>query len=249
MACATLNFHSPALAKACSMTVIVPEGSVGQPPFPVCYLLHGLSDDHTSWARQTSIERHVAGLPLIVVMPDGGRGFYCDAVDGPAYERHLLDDVIGFVDRTFHTMPERQGRVIGGLSMGGYGAIKLALKYPQLFCSAVSHSAALDVQRRLERPEVAAEMRRIFGPAPGGGPNDPYALAATIDRTLLPALRLDCGLEDGLLEENRAFHRHLEQLGIPHEYAECPGAHTWEYWDCHIQEALAFHQRVLGLGD
>jgi putative tributyrin esterase len=249
MACATLNFHSPALAKACSMTVIVPEGSVGQPPFPVCYLLHGLSDDHTSWACHTSIERHVAGLPLIVVMPDGGRGFYCDAVDGPAYERHLLDDVIGFVDRTFHTMPERQGRVIGGLSMGGYGAIKLALKYPQLFCSAVSHSAALDVQRRLERPEVAAEMRRIFGPAPGGGPNDPYALAATIDRTLLPALRLDCGLEDGLLEENRAFHRHLEQLGIPHEYAECPGAHTWEYWDCHIQEALAFHQRALGLGD
>ena len=249
MACATLHFHSPALAKACSITVIVPEGSVGQPPFPVCYLLHGLSDDHTSWARHTSIERHVAGLPLIVVMPDGGRGFYCDAVDGPAYERHLLDDVIGFVDRTFHTMPERQGRVIGGLSMGGYGAIKLALKYPQLFCSAVSHSAALDVQRRLERPEVAAEMRRIFGPAPGGGPNDPYALAATIDRTLLPALRLDCGLEDGLLEENRAFHRHLEQLGIPHEYAECPGAHTWEYWDCHIQEALAFHQRVLGLGD
>ena len=249
MACATLHFHSPALAKACSITVIVPEGSVGQPPFPVCYLLHGLSDDHTSWTRRTSIERHVAGLPLIVVMPDGGRGFYCDAVDGSAYERHLLDDVIGFVDRTFHTIPERQGRVIGGLSMGGYGAIKLALKYPQLFCSAVSHSVALDVQRRLERPEVAAEMRRIFGPAPGGGPNDPYALAATIDRTLLPALRLDCGLEDGLLEENRAFHRHLEQLGIPHEYAECPGAHTWEYWDCHIQEALAFHQRVLGLGD
>jgi putative tributyrin esterase len=249
MACATLHFHSPALAKACSMNVLVPEGSVGTPPFPVCYLLHGLSDDHTSWARQTSIERHVAGLPLIVVMPDGGRGFYCDAVDGPAYERYLLEDVIGFVDRTFNTIAERQGRVIGGLSMGGYGAIKLALKYPQLFCSAVAHSAALDVQRRIERPEVAAEMRRIFGPAPGGGPNDPYALAATIDRTLLPALRLDCGLEDGLLEENRAFHRHLEQFDIPHEYAECPGAHTWEYWDCHIQEALAFHQRALGLSD
>jgi putative tributyrin esterase len=182
-------------------------------------------------------------------MPDGGRGFYCDAVDGPAYERSLLDDVIGFVDRTFHTIPEREGRVIGGLSMGGYGAIKLALKYPQLFCSAVAHSAALDVRWRIERPESSAEMRRIFGPAPGGGPNDPYALAATIDRTRLPALRLDCGREDGLLEENRAFHRHLEQLGIPHEYAECPGVHTWEYWDCHIQEAIAFHQRALGLGD
>jgi len=249
MACATLHYHSPVLLKACSMTVIFPERNVGQPPFPVFYLLHGLSDDHTIWARRTSIERHVAGLPLIVVMPDGGRGFYCDAVEGPAYERHLLEDVIGFVDRTFHTIAARQGRVIGGLSMGGYGALKLALKCPQLFCSATSHSAALDVRRRIERPEVAAEMRRIFGPAPGGGPNDPYALAETIDHTLLPALRLDCGREDGLLEENRAFHHHLEQLGIPHEYAEFPGAHTWEYWDCHIQEAIAFHQRALGLGD
>ena len=118
MACATLHFHSPALAKACSMNVIVPEGRVGTPPFPVCYLLHGLSDDHRSWTRHTSLERHVAGLPLIVVMPDGGRGFYCDAVDGPAYERYLLEDVIGFVDRTFHTIAERQGRVIDHDSAG-----------------------------------------------------------------------------------------------------------------------------------
>src|SRR5919108_424676 len=89
MAFATLNFHSPVLAKACSMNVIFPECSVGQPPFPVCYLLHGLSDDHTTWARRTSIERHV------------------------------LEDVIGFVDRTFNTIPERQGRGSGGPSMGG----------------------------------------------------------------------------------------------------------------------------------
>jgi len=249
MAFATLNFQSPALSKACSMTVILPECTVGTPPFPVFYLLHGLSDDHTSWSRRTSIERHVADLPLIIVMPDGGRGFYCDAVDGPAYERHLLEDVMGSVDRTFHTIAARQGRVIGGLSMGGYGAIKLALKFPQFFCSAVSHSAALDVRRRIERPEFSTEMRRIFGPSPGGGPDDPYALADTIDRTLLPALRIDCGLEDGLLEENRAFHRHLEQLAIPHEYAEFPGAHTWDYWDRHVQEAIAFHRRALGLGD
>ena len=134
MACCTLYFHSPALMKACSMTVIVPESGVGEPPFPVCYLLHGLSDDHTSWARRTSIERYVANLPLIVVMPDGGRGFYTDAVEGPAYERHLIEDVIGFVDRTFQTIRVRRGRVIGGLSMGGFGAMKLALKFPQLFC-------------------------------------------------------------------------------------------------------------------
>src|SRR5262245_6167966 len=247
MACATLHFHSPALAKACSMTVIVPECGVGTPPFPVCYLLHGLSDDHTSWARRTSIERYVANLPLIVVMPDCGRGFYCDAVEGLAYERHIIEDVIGFVERTFQTIPERQGRVIGGLSMGGYGAMKLALKFPHFFCSAVAHSSAFDVRRRIERSEMSAEMRRIFGPSPAGGSDDPYALAAKMDRQLRSALRIDCGVDDGLLEENRAFHRHLEQLGIPHEYAEFPGMHTWDYWDRHVQEAIVFHQRALGL--
>jgi S-formylglutathione hydrolase FrmB len=92
---------------------------------------------------------------------------------------------------------------------------------------------------------MAAEMRRIFGPSPAGGPNDLYALAEQSNRQCLPALRIDCGSEDSLLEENRAFHRHLEQLGIPHEYEECPGGHTWDYWDHHVQEAIAFHQRVL----
>jgi S-formylglutathione hydrolase FrmB len=228
------------------MNIIFPEIGVGEPPFPVCYLLHGLSDDHTIWARRTSIERYVAPLPLIVVMPDGGRGFYCDALEGPAYERHIIEDVIGFVDRTFQTIPERKGRVIGGLSMGGYGAMKLALKFPHLFCSAVAHSSAFDVRRRIERLEMSAEMRRIFGPSPVGGPDDPYALAEKLDRKLLPALRIDCGREDGLLEENRAFHRYLEKLGIPHEYEEFPGAHTWDYWDQRVQEALTFHQRALG---
>jgi putative tributyrin esterase len=245
MAFCTLHFRSPALVKACSMNVIFPESGVGEPPFPVCYLLHGLSDDHTSWARHTSIERYVADLPLIVVMPDGGRSFYTDAVEGPAYERHIIEDVIGFVDRTFQTIQERRGRVIGGLSMGGFGAMKLALKFPQLFCSAVAHSAAFDVRRWVERLETAAEMRRIFGPSPAGGPNDLYALAETSNRQCLPALRIDCGIEDSLLEENRAFHRHLEKLGIPHEYEECPGGHTWDYWDHHVQEAIAFHQRTL----
>jgi S-formylglutathione hydrolase FrmB len=243
----TLNFHSPALAKACSMNVLMPESRVGSPPFPVFYLLHGLSDDHTIWMRRTSIERHVAGLPLIVVMPDGGRGFYSDAHEGFAYERHVIEDVIGFVDRTFQTVPERGGRVIGGLSMGGYGAIKLALKHPHLFCSAVSHSGALAIARRSPREELRPELARIFGPSPAGGPDDPFALAEKIDRAQLPALRIDCGLDDGLLEGNRDFHRHLEALKIPHEYEEFPGAHTWDYWDAHVQEAIAFHQRALGM--
>ncbi len=95
------------LQKMVSLNVIVP--GEGDGPFPVLYLLHGLSDDHTAWARRTSLERYVSGLPLIVVMPNGERSFYTDAVDRPlaAYETHLTKDFVGFVDRTFRTIPTR----------------------------------------------------------------------------------------------------------------------------------------------
>ncbi len=88
---------------------------------------------------------------------------------------------------------------------------------------------------------------RIFGPDRVGGWNDLFALAEKLDRQMMPALRIDCGVDDALLEHNRQFHAHLERLGIPHEYQEFPGGHDWSYWDLHIREALAFHLRVLGL--
>src|SRR5262249_2328675 len=137
-----LHFFSNALVKATAATVILPEGN-HKPPFAVYYLLHGLSDDHTIWTRRTSIERYAANLPLIVIMPDGERGFYTDAKEGPKFETAPIHDLIGFVDQRFQTKPERAGRCIGGLSMGGYGAVKLALKHPDMFVSANSHSGAL----------------------------------------------------------------------------------------------------------
>jgi len=250
MAFCTMQFHSPSLNKACSMNVLLPDRQTSPGPYPVFYLLHGLSDDHSIWMRRTSLERYVQDLPLIVVMPDGGRSFYCDALEGPAYETHIVRDVIGTVDRFCNTVASREGRVIGGLSMGGYGALKLALKWQGMFCSAVSHSGAPAITRR--RPEeIRGDMRvefpQIFGQRPEGGKDCVYRLAETADRSLLPALRIDCGTEDGLVESNRDFHRHLESLEIPHEYAEYPGAHTWDYWDLHIQEAIAFHRKALGL--
>jgi len=250
---AVCEFHldqNNVLEKMLSFTAIVPEGKTG--PFPVFYLLHGLSDDHTAWTRRSSIERYVAGLPLIVVMPNGERGFYTDAKDRPkaAFETNLVRDIIGFVDRTFQTIPTREGRVVAGLSMGGYGAVKLALKYPDLFCAGVSHSGAVGFARRdFGADDWGREWTPVFGPSPGGGPDDPFALAEKIDRAKLPALRVDCGVDDFLIEENRAFDAHLTALGIPHEYEEHSGGHSWQYWDAHVQETIAFFKRVLKLGE
>ncbi len=242
-----VSFFGDSIGMQTNMTVILPQDAEGGGPFPVLYLLHGLSDDDTIWERRTSVERYVSGMPLIVVMPDGGRGFYTDAAEGAAYESHIMADVIGFTERFFPAMRTREGRVIEGLSMGGYGAMKLALKHADKFCSVVAHSSAFDVRRRVENHERAAEFRRIFGDDPAGKDNDPFHLAEVIHRKLLPAIRIDCGTEDGLLEENRAFHRHLEKLQIAHEYAEYPGSHNWAFWDEHVQEALRFHAATLGL--
>ena len=153
MAIATLNFYSSSLQKQTPCNVILPEIEGHDGPFPVYYLLHGLSDDCSMWGRKTSIGRYVQMLPLIVVMPDGGRGFYTDAPEGFAYESFITRDLIPFVDRMFHTVAERSGRSIGGLSMGGYGAIKLALKHPELFVSANSHSGAIGFAHGLWRAE------------------------------------------------------------------------------------------------
>lgn len=248
MALCEVKYFSRALQKATAANIILPETET-EGPFPVFYLLHGLSDDYTMWQRRTSVERYVHGLPLIVVMPDGGRGFYCDAVEGPAWETALVRDLISLVDRIFPTIAGREGRAVGGLSMGGYGAVKLALKYPDLFCSANSHSGALGFAHwplsTDPNDAFAVEFTRVIGTEPVGGPNDLFALSGSLDTGVRPALSIDCGTEDFLLEANRGFHRHLDSIGYAHEYHEYPGAHVWDYWDRHVQEALQFHMRAL----
>jgi S-formylglutathione hydrolase FrmB len=92
----------------------------------------------------------------------------------------------------------------------------------------------------------ADEFGRILGDSPTGGPNDLHALAEAVAKDRLPSIRLDCGLDDFLLEDNQRFHEQLVRLGIPHEYEELPGAHDWAYWDVHVQEAIRFHMRSLG---
>ena len=248
---ALCEFHlnqNTVLEKMTAFTAIVPDDMPG--PFPVLYLLHGLSDDHTAWTRRTSLERYADGLPLIVVMPNGERGFYTDAKLKPkaAYETNLVRDIVGFVDRTFRTIPAREGRAAAGLSMGGYGALKLALKYPDVFCAAVSHSGAIDFARRefSGQDDWDREWRLVLGDAPAGGPDDVFALAERLDRANLPALRIDCGTDDYLITVNREFTAHLTALGIPHEYEEHPGDHDWAYWDRHIQDTLKFLLGVLG---
>ena len=246
MSLCTLHYHSPTLGKHTAATIILPDS--GDPPFPTFYLLHGLSDDHTIWLRRTRIESYAGKYPFIIVMPDGGRGFYTNHANGPAWATHIGEELVNFIDRTFPTKRSRGHRCIGGLSMGGYGALRLSLAYPQTFSSATSHSGAvLHGSRNHPRPGGAlgeAEFRRIFGDLPVNSDHDIIALAKRAQsKGPLPHLRIDCGLEDDLITDNRKLHHELAKLNVHHDYQEFPGAHNWDYWDTHVQDALAFHAR------
>ena len=244
MAFCVLHYYSDALKKQTAVNVLLPDPSIPG-PYAVMLLLHGLSDDHTCWTRWSSIERHVEGWPLIVAMPDGGRSFYCDAEEGYAYGTAIGTELPELLKAYFPTSGKW---CVSGLSMGGYGAIKLALRHPNRFVSGHSMSGALGFAHSRDFAESAgdAEFRRIVGGKPRGGPHDLHALSASL-KAPRPNLLIDCGVEDFLIDDNRAFHGHLQSLGIEHEYQEYPGAHTWAYWDEHVQEGLAFHARNLGL--
>lgn len=241
-----LRYFSDALGMNTAANVILPDPKLAA-PYAVMLLLHGLSDDHTAWVRRSSIERYVEGLPLMVVMPNGGRGFYCDALQGFAYNKAIAFELVEIVKNFFPTSGQW---CVAGLSMGGYGAVRLALDRPELFQSATALSAALDFGHlnRLEANDPRIEeFSRIVGDHPKGGPNDLYAKLEALDPTQIPALRIDCGTEDFLIESNRRYHAFLQQHGVEHEYIERPGAHTWEYWDATIQPAIEFHRRHLGI--
>lgn len=246
MALLELKTFSPALQKQHCLNVIHPDRGVPG-PYHVMLLLHGLSDDHSIWLRQTNIERYVEGLPLLVVMPDGGRGFYCDAVQGYGYFTAIAHELPELIRHLFH--PEGNWCTTG-LSMGGYGALRIALGRPDLFESAYSLSGAVlfgrDYPALDGRDEAfSQEMIRITGPVDApGGKDDLLHLAQTARH--LPKIKFDCGDKDFLLEQNRAFHAGLEESRIPHEYVEHPGDHNWPYWDEHVRDALVFHRKNLG---
>ncbi|MDB5327066.1 MAG: esterase [Phycisphaerales bacterium] len=247
MALINFRWFSKVLEKQVETQVLLPEHHPER--CATFYLLHGLSDDSTMWGRRTRIETDVAGLPLIVVMPDGFRGFYTDNEHGPAYGKYIGEELVDVIDRVFPTIASREKRCIGGLSMGGYGALRTALTYPQKFISANSHSGAIAAGRvGGPRPDtvIGRLFDDVFGQAPLGGSHDLVALAKKAKAAgVLPSLLIDCGEKDFLLQDNLDVTAALRDAGVPHTYRQFPGEHNWDYWAEHISEAIAFHAEAM----
>lgn len=256
MALLHCDFFSEVLGMASSMDVILPQatgaaqigmqghGRAGDSP--VLYLLHGHSDDHTIWQRRTSIERYVADMGLAVIMPNAHRSFYTDMACGYKYWTFISEELPAIVQRFFHLSTRRANTFVAGLSMGGYGAFKLALRHPERFAAAASLSGALDIAVLHDSEDSNGKntLRLVFG-EPGsmrGTADDLFTLSAGLAQTdsPRPLLYQCCGTEDFLYADNLRFRDHALSLGLPLTYEEGPGEHEWGYWDQQIQRILAW---------
>lgn len=251
-----INFFSESLGMRATMSVILPQRELierprtgRKPKYRTLYLLHGHSDDHTAWQRWTSIERYVEGMNLAVVMPSVHLSFYTDMVHGGKYWQFISEEVPAIARELFPLSARREDNFVAGLSMGGYGAMKLGLTHPDRFAAAASLSGAVDIRevvRAHGQPEDEAwlaGMRNVFGNLGkvAGSRHDLFKLAKeTAGGSPLPRLYLCCGTEDFLYEDNLRFRDHVLSLPYDLTYEEGPGGHTWDFWDRMIQNVLAW---------
>ncbi|WP_025678666.1 alpha/beta hydrolase [Paenibacillus massiliensis] len=254
MALIQCQFYSETLGLSTSMRVILPQQTTSQigmhnaqglGPHPVLYLLHGLSDDDSIWVRRTSIERYVASLGLAVVMPQVHRSFYTDMSEGGAYWSFISEELPMLARSFFPLSADREDNFVAGLSMGGYGAFKLALRKPEQFKAAASLSGALDIGLTRRDPALRvmseSEWLRIFGPeSVEGSEHDLLELLSRLQQSNAPRPMLYqcCGTEDFLYRENLSFREACQRTNIPLTYEEGPSGHDWGYWDQQIQRVL-----------
>ena len=240
-----ITYFSNALGKQSNMLVYVPD-NLGEAPFRVVYQLHGHSDDATMWMWRSNISRYAEERGLMIVCPDGGKGYYTNSYQSDEYYEDYIIETVEFIDKVFNTSKKREDRFIGGLSMGGYGAMKIGLKHFDMFSSIGAHSAVMDIKdyykKALEGVDenLAKRLMAIFGPLESLKDEDDifYLVKKYGDKV---RIHFDCGVDDFLFQNNQDLHKFMVENNIKHVYNTYPGAHSWEYWDKHVVEALDFH--------
>ena len=256
MALMHVDFSSSVLGMCVQMDVIIPQKPTGMigvndavrdGKYPTLYLLHGMSDDHTIWQRRTSIERYATEKGIAVVMPCVHLSWYTDMYIGQKYWTYISEELPAICRQFFPNMSDRREDTwAAGLSMGGYGAMKLGLRASDTFSKVVSLSGGLDVVALTERQMISKTpyWESVFGPTEKvkGSFNDLFAAAEELKASgkKLPDIYMWCGTSDFLYDQNVRMREHLKKLGYNLTYTESPGDHQWKYWDEHIQPALTW---------
>ena len=244
----TVEIYSPSMRKPIPCIVVTPDNYTLQgKPYPVLYLLHGHSGNYAGWLGDSpQLRQHADTYQMIIVCPDGGfDSWYLDSpVDSTVrYDTHIAQEVVQYVDFYYHTRRERAGRAIAGLSMGGHGALSLAIKHPDVFGAAGSMAGGLDLQMwRRNNWDLKAVLGDPDTHWQNWTDNSVVSLVPRLKKLDLPLL-IDCGVGDFFLPANREMNRLLLEEKIPHEYTERPGEHNHDYWSNAVDYQVVFFHK------
>lgn len=246
----TITVYSPSMDKQVKTLVISPDKASAATPRPVVYLLHGYGGNHTTWLQIKPELPAIADREgIFFVCPDGANSWYMDSPACPSsrYETFISAELIPCIDHRYAVVRERCGRAITGLSMGGYGAMTLAIKHKELFGAAGSTSGGLDIRpfprnwgldRLLGEQNEHPEVWETY---------TPINMIPQLESGDL-AIIIDCGYSDFFRDVNEAFHRQLLGYGVAHDFYQRPGSHNPEYWRNSIDYQILFFSRFFAGG-
>lgn len=238
-----ITFRSAALGRDMQYRLMFPLETSGR-KLPTVYLLHGDGGGFRDWSNYSDVASF-AERGLLLVMPEGESSYYTNAVEPPQdrFEDYLTHDLISDVESRFPAAAGRENRAIIGVSMGGFGAVKIGLRHPDLFSFVAGISSAIDVPRRafsFTRLQQSRHYNAIFGPSGSQTrrDNDPFVLLRSANPEAAPYFFLTCGEQEGLLPANREFAALLAQRHFRFEFHTVRGGHDWNQWNAWLPSVL-----------
>ncbi len=242
----TIAVFSAKMKKEIKTVVVLPEKYSKKKHYPVVYLLHGYSDNYAKWVNTVpTIKALATKHQLILVCPDGGySSWYFDSpIDASfQYETHITRELLPYIDSHYATIANRTARAITGLSMGGHGALYLAMRNKELFASAGSMSGGVDLRTSTKSYDITKRIGSIDKNPEEWNNRSVINMVTSLQNKELN-LVIECGVSDFFYEINSTLHRRLMDLKIDHDYTERPGKHNWEYWTNAINYQLLFFDR------
>jgi S-formylglutathione hydrolase FrmB len=240
----TVRIYSKSMLKEVSCVVITPASYAGaKERFPVVYLLHGARGNFANWVTRGPDMQALADVnQLLIVCPDGNMAswYYDSPIDSSVrYETHLSTEVPVFIDEHYRTIADREHRAISGLSMGGHGALFVALRHPKVFGACGSMSGAFDISMIPKGYGIDKVLGDVKANA---GYYKDWSVLNMVDQFPKTAFHIiiDCGAQDFISYMSKALHEKLVKSNIPHDYIERPGRHDWDYWGNAVKYQLLF---------
>ncbi|MDE5711908.1 alpha/beta hydrolase family protein [Bacteroides sp.] len=241
----TVWVKSPSMNKDVKVVYVLPDKALDKKACPVVYLLHGHGGNARSWILlKPELPQIADEKGIIFVCPDGKNSWYWDSPKNPAYryETFVASELVKYTDEHYATIPEKKGRAISGLSMGGHGALWLAIRHKELFGAAGSMSGGVDIRpfpqnwHMKEQLGEFASNKKVW---------DEHTVINQLDKIENGdlALTIDCGEGDFFLEVNKELHKRLLERKIDHDFTTRPGAHTGTYWNNSIDYHILFFDK------